>query len=71
MKRSKYDRISLGATTNGHCRVTAECRGKLYRATVTDMPDIDLYMSRRRGWKSAGNRIYDRVMTSKLRTEIC
>jgi len=52
---------SLTFASSGHYKVTIEHRNKLYSATTTNMPDVDLYKSNERGWKSAGKRLSNEV----------
>ena len=58
-----YNKITkLSFTGHGHYKVTVERYGKEISATTTDMPTIDAYKSEEKGWKKAGNRLYDFVV---------
>ena len=52
---------SLTFASSGHYKVTIEHRNKLYSAITTNMPDVDLYKSDERGWKSAGRNLANMV----------
>jgi hypothetical protein len=65
----KYEKIySITPEGYGQKRVTVEHYGKLIHAHYTEMPTLDLFNSKERGWKAAGNSIYDFVVykNSKL-----
>jgi hypothetical protein len=57
-----YNKIE-GLTFNsyGHYKVYITYRNIMYKCITTNMPDVDLYKSNERGWKSAGNRLYNEV----------
>lgn len=46
----------------GQKRVTIKYYGAELTGHFTYMPDYDLYHSGERGWKEAGNRIYDTIL---------
>ena len=46
----------------GQKRVTVSYYNKEIHAHYTTMPTYDLFKSGERGWKQAGNRIYDYVV---------
>lgn len=56
----KYTKIlSIAHAGAGHKRVEIEYYGKVLTGTLTVMPLYDAYSSGERGWKKAGNQIYD------------
>lgn len=58
-----YEKIqAIKYSGNGHYQITIQFRNKNYSAIVTDMQMIDNYKSINRGWKDAGNRLYDTVV---------
>jgi len=46
---------------HGHYEILIHYRGKLKRGVTSNMPDLDLFRSEKRGWKAAGNRIYNEI----------
>jgi hypothetical protein len=61
--RKKYKKIySITPEGYGQKRVTIEYYGKLIHAHWTDMEVTDKFKSDERGWKTAGNRLYDYVV---------
>jgi len=56
----KYTKIlALLPKGNGHYYVEIEYYNRILSGTLTVMPLLDLYKSGERGWKQAGNQIYD------------
>lgn len=59
----KYEKIKGTRFSGyGHHSIYITFRGKEYSATTDDMPTFDLYKSGERGWKTAGNNLYDMVV---------
>lgn len=62
----KHEKITrMLPAGHGHWMVWIERYGKEMSGVVTDMEIIDTYRSigKSRGWKSAGNRLYNIVVT--------
>lgn len=56
----KYSKIlSVIPAGAGHMTVEIERYGKILSGTLNIMPLYDAWKSGERGWKDAGNRIYD------------
>jgi len=56
----KYQRIVAWSHAGpGHKTFTISYHGKQLKGMLTIMPLFDLWKSEARGWKDAGNRIYD------------
>lgn len=63
----KYERIyRVSPSGHGHYNITVEYYGRLITATTSDMPTLDKYKSDERGWKTAGNNLYDFVVRSNV-----
>ncbi len=63
----KYQKIiSCKFASSGHYRITILFRNKEYSGITTNMPAIDLYKSNNRGWKSAGNELYNEVIRKNI-----
>ena len=59
----KYEKITKMLPSGyGHWKIWVSYYGKEIYATTTDMPNLDLFRSNERGWKTAGNRLYDFVV---------
>ena len=57
---NKIERLQFAGS--GHYRVTILFRNKSYSAVTTDMCSVDEYKSDNRGWKLAGNYLYNGVV---------
>ena len=59
----KYKKITkMHPSGYGHWKVWCTYYGKEICATTTNMPAIDAFRSNERGWKTAGNMLYDFVV---------
>lgn len=67
----KYDKIEVVSPSGyGHYDVVVSYYGKSITAPTNNMPLIDKYLSGDRGWKTAGNQLYDFVVyTNKLQKD--
>ncbi len=64
MSTPKYGRIiRILPSGFGQKKVTVKYHGIEIAGHLTDMPTYDLYHSGERGWKEAGNRIYDLILS--------
>ena len=45
----------------GHYKVCISFYNKQYCAVTTNMPDLDKYRSKEKGWKQAGDNLYQEV----------
>ena len=64
MKRSIYDRLTVGTACGGHVKVTIEYRGKLFSSIITDMTLYDDYVREAHvfnTWKQAARIMYNWV----------
>ena len=58
-----YKKIAgLIFNSHGHYKITILFRNQMYSAITTDMPNVDLYKSGVRGYKTAGNSLYNEVV---------
>jgi len=63
MKAKKYQKIeSILSSGFGQKRVAIRYRNSIIIGHLTDMELYDCYQSHNRGWKKAGNIIYDTVI---------
>jgi hypothetical protein len=56
--------LSIYPSGYGQKTITVLFYGKELRGHYTEMPTYDLFNSREKGWKTAGNRIYKYIVTN-------
>lgn len=61
----KYENLSFISAGYGQKTITITYYGKKISAHYTCMPIFDLWHSGERGWKTAGNQMYDFVVSQK------